>query len=184
MTTLRREMRTFWAVVPLLLASATIGLWGDSLIHPGATPPIRVPQGEEWLGDPLPPTTLDAEGRAMLACLPLTAGAEAEVTPFLTLAEGRYAPSTGALVEDEGDGDPAATAALAGGDPALRAVIRLGGHERVLIDPQPWIEAERSDARALRVGDRLAGLEILEIAGPHVLVKGEEGRKWLHLSAP
>ena len=183
MTSVRREMRSFVVVLPLLLAAATIGFWGDGVIHSGSAPPIRTPGGEEWLAEPLPPTTLDATARAVLDGQVLIAGPAAGASPFLTAAEARGArwlPPAGAVGLESLIAAPAA----GGGGPALRAVISLDGQESVLIDPTPGTEQVLAEASPLRVGDRLAGLEILEISGQHVLVKGEEGHQWLHLSSP
>lgn len=183
MTSVARETRTLMVAMPLLLAAATVGFWGNSVIDRAAATSLPTPRAENWLADPLPPIVLDAAARAILERQPLADGPAADANPFLTAAEGR-----GARVRQSASPDGSASAVAAppatSGWPSLRAVISLDGRASVLLDAASPVDGTLWDAPALRVGDRLEGLEILEIAGQHVLVKGEEGHKWLHLSSP
>jgi hypothetical protein len=162
---MKARLRELWfliALFPLMAVAATFGFWGEQITSTLALPPLPDDSEEAWLAEPIPVVSL-AGGFADLAAEDWQAHL-AGANPFLTAAEKH----------DFGgrDGDPSGDASgdLASSErnpwPELHAVVTCDGKDVVLL------------------GSSDGAVEVLEVTGHHVLVKGEEGCKWLHLSAP
>jgi len=148
--------RPLTAALLATLAPSSFCFWGPALVALPTTVPGPEPGSEMWLDAPIEPVVSVHERAA-----PGPAGGAGR-NPFVKASE-RVRPLPVAVAWTY-------VAPRTSGYPRLKAVVRIRGEQVALLEDQ-----------VARVGDRVAGVVVLQVDERRVLVRGAAGTRWLEL---